>query len=208
MKVEKETIVIVFLIALVLGPMWFFALVSAEKQSPVALSQEEGVIAPAERFLPTPVEINELIAGVVTWVALFVLVGMIFYTHQFIRTVGQSEEPVAADGGARPQLPSSLSFLSTDDRRLVDYWPAQFATPGMVGVAVMSWLSAVFALLFVMETFGYARTQFLGIYGGMLFLSLGVLVAVYVTWFLPSAHVVETRGHAQKIAEEGDQENE
>jgi hypothetical protein len=221
MRFEKETLVILFLIAIVLGPMWFFAIESAESEAPVALAQEEGVIAPTEKFLPTPVEVNELVAGVITWVALFALVGMIFYTHQFILTLGQSresvtdEESVAADGGQTAEseradggiVGSLPPYLLTDDRQLVDYWPAQFATPGMVGIVVMSWSSVAFALLFVIETLTWARTQYLGVYGGMMFLSLGVLVAVYATWFLPSMHVVEERGH-EKITEETEESNQ
>ena len=214
MKVEKETIVILFLIAIVLGPMWFFAFESVSSETPVALSQEEGKIAPTEKFIPSPVEVNEFIAGVITWVALFALVGMIYYTHQFVRTVGQAEEPVAtdqseesvaADGGIRASLPS---YFLTDERWLADYWPAQFSTPGMIGIFVMAWSSVVFALLFIMEAMTWARTQYLGVYGGMMFLSLGVFVAVYTIWFLPSARLVEDRGHEEKITEKGGNKNQ
>lgn len=217
MKTEKETLVILLLIGIVLGPMWFFALVSATSESAVVLSQQQGAIAPTGKFLPTPVEVNELIAGVISWVALFALVGMIYYTHQFIRIVGQAGEPVAttdesgaaeavaADGGVREALPS---YLQSDKRRLANYWPATYATPGMIGVAIMSWSSVAFALLFVLEALTWARTQFLGVYGGMMFLSLGVLVAVYTTWFIPSMHVVESRGHEDKITQQSDEDTQ
>jgi hypothetical protein len=208
MRVEKETLVILFLIAIVLGPMWYFAFVSASTQTPVTLNQNKGHIAPAEQVFPAPVEVNEYIAGIITWVAVFALVGMIFYTHQFIQSVGQSGDPVnateqsegsvAADGGVGRILPS---YMLSDDRWLANYWPARFSNPGMIGIAVMSWSTVAFAVLFVMEAMSWARTQLLGIYAGMMFLSLGVLVAVYATWFLPSMHLVENRGHEEKIAE-------
>ncbi|WP_423745770.1 hypothetical protein V5735_07400 (plasmid) [Haladaptatus sp. SPP-AMP-3] len=199
MRFERETVVILFLIAIVLFPMWFFALSSGGAKAAVVLSNDKGVIAPNETFLPTPVEVNEFIAGVITWVALFVLVGMIFYTHQFVRTIGRSSESAIADGGVANRLPS---YLTTENRWVADYWPAQYSNPGMVGLALMAWSVVVFALLFGTEALGYARTQFLGIYGGMLFLSLGVLVAIYATWFMPNVLVVEERGHHGKISEE------
>lgn len=218
MRFEKETVVILLLIAIVLGPMWFFAFESMETESKVVLSQSKGAIDPTETFLPTPVEANELIAGVITWVALFVLVGMIFYTHQFIRTLGQSgdsvldrtDESVAADGGraANAVADSLPPFILAGKRRLVNYWPARFATPGVIGIAVMSWSAVTFSLLFVLEMLSWARTQYLGIYAGMAFLSLGVLVAVYATWFLPSMHVVEERGHEGKITEDANGDNQ
>lgn len=188
-----------------MGPMWYFALTSSTSQTPVVLSQEKGDIAPTERFIPSPVEVNEFVAGVIIWIALFILVGMVFYTDQFIRTVGQSGDPVAADGGIRESLPP---YLLSDDRWLADYWPAQLQTPGMVGIAVMSWSSIVFAILFLMESLTWARTQYLGVYGGMMFLSLGVLVAVYAIWFLPSMHLVEEREHEEIITEREESESQ
>lgn len=223
MKTEKETVVILILIAIVLGPMWFFALSSAEADPPVVLSQNKGAIDPTETFLPTPVEANEFVAGVITWLALFALVGMIFYTHQFIRTLGQSRDSLTqqgsadsavadggqangkkADGGIAASLPS---YILAGDRQLADYWPAEYATPGVVGIAIMSWSAVTFSLLFVMEVLSWARTQYLGVYAGMVFLSLGVLVAVYTTWFIPSMHVVEGRGH-EKITDEAGGDNQ
>lgn len=223
MKIKKEMIVILVLIAAVLGPTWFFAASSMAAESGVVLSQSQGAIAPAETFLPTPVEVNEFVAGVITWIALFVLVAMIYYAHQFIYTIGQSgesltsrrvDESVAADGGQTDSGRSNSSVISSlppfilaGGRQLADYWPAEYATVGMVGIAIMSWLVVTFSFLFVMEAFSWARTQYLGIYAGMVFLSLGVLVAVYTTWFIPSMHAVERRGH-EKITEEAGDDNQ
>lgn len=217
MRFEKETIVILLLLAAVLGPMWTLAYLSTHSETPVTLNQDKGKIAPSEQVFPAPVEVNEYIAGVITWVAVFAVVGMIFYTHQFVRSVGQAGDPVdsteqptesvAADGSGRVNVSDILpSYLLSDDRWLANYWPARFSTPGMIGIAAMSWSATVFAVLFVMEALSWARTQLLGIYGGMMFLSLGVLVAVYSIWFLPSMHIVEDRDHAKKI-EQGDGEN-
>lgn len=212
MKTEKETVAILVLLALVLGPMWFFALSSHSSTSAVVLSPDKGAINPTETFLPTPVEVNEFVAGVITWLAVFALVGMIYYTHHFIRTVGESGESavteregqVAADGGINAAIPP---YILAGGRRLVDYWPAKYATPGVAGVAIMAWSTASFSVLFVLEVLTWARTQYLGIYGGMALLSIGVLGAIYTTWFLPSMQVVEKRGHEGKFTTESDGEN-
>jgi len=221
MKVEREAVAVVVLIALVVLPLWYFALTSATTSREVVLDQANATIAPTETFLPSPAQVDEYVAGVLVWIGLFVLVAMIFYTHQFVRTVGQagpsaaagsqgqatggdaSDRP-AADGGtesaaandrgggdggaASASLPS---FLSTAHRRVIEYWPASFATPGMVGLTLFAWAAVAFAALFSLEALTWSRRQYLGVYGGMLFLSLGVLVAVYATWFMPSVLVSE-----------------
>ncbi len=192
MKIERETIIILLLIALVLAPVWYFSLASGEEKSPVVLKSGKGGIAPNETFLPTPVEVSEFAAGVVTWAALFVLVGMLYYTNQFVRVIGRSSGSIATDGGVNLNLPS---YLTSDGRQIADYWPAEYSTPGIVGMALTAWSTVVFAALFGLETFGYARTQFLGIYAGMMFLSIGAMTAIYTTWFIPDMVVVEDRSH-------------
>lgn len=186
-EIETETLVILFLVTLVLAPLWFFALSSAEAESEVSLRQVEGGIAPTERVVPTPVEVNELVAGVITWIALFVLVALIYLAHQLVRRIGHAGEPVDVDEASLP-----TGFL-TEDRRLVDYWPARATAAGLVGLFGASVATVGFAALFVLEALTAARTQLLGVYGGALFLSLGALVAVYTAWFLPSVRLVEER---------------
>jgi len=190
MKVPREAVVIGLLVSLVLAPTWYFALSSHTPEREVVLNQSASNIAPTEKFMPTPAGVNEFVAGVITWIALFVLVGMIFYTHRFVRVIGRATDSIAADGGVPLSLPP---WLGSPHRRIAEYWPTRYSTPGMVGIVVMSWSTVTFAALFGMEALGYARTQYLGVYGGMMALSLGVLVAVYATWFIPSTVVVEER---------------
>ncbi|MCO8244292.1 hypothetical protein NKF25_09515 [Haladaptatus sp. AB643] len=175
-----------------LAPVWYFSLAAGEEKSPVVLSSNKGSIAPNETFLPTPVEVGEFAAGVVSWAALFVLVGMLYYTNQFIRVIGRSSGSIATDGGINLNLPS---YLTSDGRWIADFWPAEYSTPGIIGIALTAWSTVVFAALFGLETFGYARTQFLGIYAGMMFLSIGAMTAIYTTWFIPDMVVVEDRSH-------------
>lgn len=191
MKLEREALVILLLLAVVLAPTWYFAMISITPTHEVVLNGSAASIAPTERFLPTPAEVNEYVAGVITWIALFALVGMVYYTHQFIRVLSRSIESVPVDDRVHNALPP---WLRTQKHQIAKYWPAQYSTPGMVGIVLVTWTTVVFAVLFGLEAFTYARTQYLGIYGGMMALALGVDIAIYATWFVPSTVVVEERG--------------
>lgn len=216
MKMEKETGVIGALIGVLLVPMWYFAIASHETESAVVVSEDRGIINPTETFLPTPVEVNEFVAGVLTFVALFVLMGMLYYTHRYIQTMSllqrsrarHHNDTVAADGGqAHGGRVSVPPYLVSRKRRLAEYWPADYATPGMIGIVVMSWTATSFSLLFGVEAFTWARTQYLGVYAGMAFISLGVLATIYTASFMPRIHVAEDRGHEGKLTKSSDSEN-
>lgn len=190
MRIERETILIVVLIGLVLAPMWYFALASGEMTAGVQLqSDDDDAIAPTETFLPTPTEVNTNVSGVVTWLALFALVGMIVYTRRFTERVGHAPDPVRPDFGTLP------SWLTTDDRQVLSYWPAKMPSVGLLTLGLLTWSTVVFAALLAWEGLHFARTQFLGVYMGMMFLSMGIWIAVYITWFIPSITVAEQREH-------------
>ena len=216
MKIEKETGVIGLLIGVLLVPMWFFALASHESESAVVLSEDRGVINPTETFLPMPVEVNEFVAGVVTFVALFALMGMLYYTLRYIRVISHlrrsraehRDGTVAPDGGQTRDAPSLPPYLLSGSRRLAEYWPADYATPGMIGIVVMSWTATSFSLLFGVEAFTWARTQYLGVYAGMAFISLGVFATIYTASFMPRIHVAEDRGHEGKLTKRSDSDNQ
>lgn len=191
MRIERETVLIVVLIGLVLAPMWYFALASGEPTAGVQLqSDDDTAIAPTETFIPTPTEINSNVSGVVTWVALFVLVAMIVYTRRFTERVGHVPEAIRPDGGSA--LPS---WLIADHRQVLAYWPAKAPSVGLATLAILTWTVVAFAALLAWEGLNYARTQFLGIYMGMMLLSMGIWMAVYITWFIPSITVAEQREH-------------
>lgn len=216
MKIEKETGVIGVLLGILLVPMWYFALASHESESAVVLSEDRGVINPTETFLPTPVEVNEFVAGVLTFVALFVLMGMLYYTHTYIQTISRLRQSrsehrdgtVAPDGGQARGTVSVPPYLRSSSRRLAEYWPADYATPGMIGIVVMAWTATSFSLLFGVEAFTWARTQYLGVYAGMAFISLGVFATIYTASFMPRIHVAEDRGHEGKLTKASDSDNQ
>lgn len=190
MRIEREAILIVVLIGLVLAPMWYFALASGEPTAGVQLQSDDDAIAPTETFLPTPTEVNTNVSGVVTWLALFVLVAMIVYTRRFTERVGHAPDSIRPDGGSA--LPS---WLTAGDRQVLAYWPAKAPSAGLITLALLTWSVVAFAALLAWEGLNYARTQFLGVYMGMMLLSMGVWVAVYTTWFIPSITVAERREH-------------
>lgn len=197
MRLEPEAIGILLLIGAVLAPMWYVALSSGGTNQRIVLDANEEEIAPTETFIPSPREVNENVAGVITWIALFALVGMILYTHRFIHRMGRQPEPAATDGGGiRRRLPP---YVETETRWLVDVWPASEATRGLVSLGLLSWATVVFAALLVWEGLTLARTQFVGVYAGMMFLSLAVTVAVYSTYFMTSVTVAERRAHGEKF---------
>lgn len=204
MTLERETVLILVLLVAVLAPLWFFAFQTTEAQQEVELDEETTGIAPTERFLPTPPQVSEFVAGVVTWVALLALVGMLFLTNRLILRGGRTAESRATDGGTTVSAPS---YVQGEDRRLVDYRPAESSTAGLVWLAATAASTVVFAVLFTLEALGLARTQYLGVFGGLLFLSLGLLVAAYATWFLPTVRVAEAR-HGPDRVDADDREGE
>jgi len=189
-RIERETILIVVLIGLVLAPMWYFALASGEATAGVQLqTDDDNPIAPTETFLPTPNEVNTNVSGVVTWLALFVLVAMIVYTRRFTERVGHATDVLRLDGAVLP------SWLTSEHRSVLAYWPARTPSAGLVVLGLLTWTIVAFAALLALEGLNYARTQFLGIYMGMMLLTMGIWVAVYTTWFMPSITVAERREH-------------
>lgn len=190
MRIERETILIVVLIGLVLAPMWYFALASGEPTPGVQLqSDSDTEIAPTETFLPTPTEVNTNVSGVVTWLALFVLVAMIVYTRRFTERVGRATDVLRLNDAVLP------SWLTSEDRSVLSYWPARTPSAGLITLGLLTWAVVAFAGLLTWEGLNYARTQFLGIYMGMMLLTMGVWMAVYTTWFMPSITVAEQREH-------------
>jgi len=212
---RRETVLIVLLIASVLLPMWYVALTSGTEGGGIGLGKGEDPVPvnqsadidPTGKFLPTPVEVGPNQSGVVTWVALLVTVAGMAGAARFVDRMGHTRESVAAsdaetDGtsserrsdGGRPVV-KVPPYLQTDTRWIVDYWPAPADRTGLIALAGLSWSTLVFAALLGLEGLGQARNQFIGVYAGMLFLSLAATVLVYMVFFTPSITVAERRDH-------------
>lgn len=198
------TAVILVLIALVLAPMWYVAMQGPGPAEPVELDEEVTDIRPQEEVVDTPNELSPSQVGVIVWVALFVLLGVLTAAHRFMASGPRSAAGVrgrpAADGG-RPadgdQPVDVPDWLVADDRQVVAYRAAPESTTGLAVMAVLTALSVAFSALFTWEYLGLARTQYFGAYAAGMFFSLAGLTIGYYAWFLAHVEVAEPRGHDQ-----------
>ena len=187
---RRETIVVVCLLVAVLLPMWFVALHGEPPSEEIAIDQTVTDMRPLQEVIDTPNKLSPSQVGVVVWVALFALFGVIAFAHRFmVRAVrpGVSEQTVA-DGGTAP-------WLETDDRWIAEYIEPTEGTEGLLVMGGFTVLSTVFAALFVGEYLTLARTQYFGLYATAMFVSLAALTVAYYAWFVPHVEVAEDRYH-------------
>jgi len=187
------TVVIVVLVALVLLPMWYVAIQGESPSREVAIDRSVSQITPLGGFVDTPTKLSPSQVGVIVWVALFALYGVLAGAHRFMNAAVRPapEDRVASDGGAV----SGLSWIRTPDRRIVEYDRPSESTEGIVVMGALTVLAIVFAALFTGEYLTLARTQYFGLYATGLFLSLAALTVAYYAWFMPHVLVAERRGH-------------
>ncbi|KZX48865.1 hypothetical protein [Haloarcula sp. K1] len=189
---RRNTILIGLLITAVLLPMWYVALHGEPPSEEIAIDESVSDIRPLESPVETPNKLSPSQVGVVVWVALFGLVGVLTAAHQFMnRAVRPPDdaEPVT-DGGM-----VSLPWLNTEHRWVVEYHDASDAIEGLVAMSGLTVLSIVFAALFTGEYLTLARTQYFGLYATGMFLSLALSTVAYYAWFMPHVEVAEIRGH-------------
>jgi hypothetical protein len=200
---RQGTVVVVVVVAAVLLPMWFVASQGEPPSEEIAIDQSVNEIRPLDGFVDTPNKLSPSQVGVVVWVALLVLLGVIAFFHRFMNraarpraergavgTPGERETETASDGGT-----VSLPWLVTEDRWVVEYAPASDAIEGLLAMGLLSVLTIVFAALFTGEYFTLARTQYFGIYAFGMFMSLTGLTVSYYAWFMPHIEVAERRRH-------------
>jgi len=195
LDMRRETAVIVLLISAVLVPMWFVALASGGHAGGEEIALQpapNSSLNPTGYFIDAPTEINVNVAGVVTWLGLFGLFGMLFASIRFAHRVGRSGEPIEPTDGTDLNLPG---YLESEHRSVVAYWPAKANLTGVWLVGGFTFATVVFAALLASEVFGAARHQFLGFYGALLCVSLAETVLLYYTYFTPSIDVAEERDH-------------
>ncbi|MFB6184899.1 MAG: hypothetical protein ABEI96_10125 [Haloarculaceae archaeon] len=196
---RRETVIILLLMAVVIVPMWYVALTSGTGGSGIALGKgtehvpvnTSASIAPTARLVSSPVEVSVNQSGVIVWWALFGLVGALVFARRFIERVGRSGTAIAPGTGPEFSVPE---YLVAEGRWVLEYWPAPNSRAGLVVIAVLGWSTVAFAGLLFIEGTGYARTQYLGLYAGMLFLSLALTVTAYAAYFVPDITIAEHRG--------------
>jgi hypothetical protein len=189
----RKKLVVIGILLLVLVPMWFVAMQGEPPSEEVEIDRSVSEIRPLEGFLDTPNKLSPSQVGVIVWVALFALVGVLAFFHRFMNWAarpGAEESPSVTDGGA-----TRSSWIETENRWLVAYHPASDAMEGLIAMGGLTVLSITFAALFTSEYLTLARTQYFGIYAFGMFMSLTGLTVSYYAWFMPHVEVAERRDH-------------
>lgn len=185
---RRSKLVIAVVVLAVLLPMWFVALHGEPPSEEIAIDQGVSEIRPLGSLVETPNKLSPSQVGVIIWIALFALVGVLAGAHQFMNRAvrrADAEDP-------RDRI---LPWFRTDERWLVAYEDAPDSLEGLLAMAGLTVLSITFAALFTGEYLTVARTQYFGLYATGLFLSLALLTVAYYAWFMPHVAVAERRGH-------------
>ncbi|AWB27461.1 hypothetical protein [Halococcoides cellulosivorans] len=192
---RRETVVIALLIGAVLLPMWALTIETGHNSFEEIAVQpaENSSLAPTAGFLPTPTEVSVYVSGVLSWLGVFAIFGFLAFQVRFVDRIGRAGEP---QHGSADDLPGVPSFVESEFREIVAYWPARADLAGVALVGLFAFLTVLFATLFAVETLGAARLQFLGLYAALGSFSLAELVVCYTTYFLPSITVAEQRDHS------------
>jgi hypothetical protein len=185
-----RTVGVLLVVATVLVPMWFVALHGEPPSEEIAIDQTVTDMRPLQEVVDTPNKLSPSQVGVIVWIALFALIGVIAFAHRFmVRAVRPGGgEPTRADGGTAP-------WLETDERWIAEYIRPSEASEGLYVMAGFTVLSVVFAALFLGEYLTLARTQYFGLYAAAMFVSLAALTVAYYAWFVPHVEVAEERYH-------------
>ncbi|WP_375137147.1 hypothetical protein [Halostella litorea] len=177
--------------------MWFVALHGEPPSEEIAIDEGVSEMRPLSGIVDTPEKLAPSQVGVIVWVALFGLVGVLAAVHRFMDSAVRPDDPEAAsetavaDGG-RVGLP----WFRTEDRWVVEYHDASDAMEGILAMGGLTILAIVFAALFTGEYLTLARTQYFGVYATGMFVSLALLTVAYYAWFLPHVQVAERREHS------------
>lgn len=190
---RRETAIILLLIAAVLLPMWGVAIATGGNSfEQIAVQPGNSTVVPTGSFITTPTEVSVYTAGILSWLGIFAILGFVGWQAKFINRMGRTGEPLSGEASNLPDVPS---FIESEYREIVAYWPARADLKGVWLVGLFAFLSVVFAALLGAEAFSQSRLQFLGLYTALLCFSLAELVTCYSTYFIPSIEVAEERDH-------------
>ncbi|MFB6114187.1 MAG: hypothetical protein ABEJ58_08835 [Halodesulfurarchaeum sp.] len=186
---RKRTVAILLVVAAVLVPTWFAAMQSGHHVEEVGIDTDETAIRPLQAIVETPNALTPAQVGVIVWIALGVLLGMLVVVHRFMdRGVRSADSTPLADGGVP-------AWVTADDRRVVEYVGAVADDRGLAVVLALSIAVVSFSALTVTEFVTLARTQYVGVYVGGMFFGLAGLAVAYYAWFVPHVTVAEERYH-------------
>jgi len=192
---RRNTVLIGAMIVAVLVPMWFVALHGEPPSEEVAIDESVTDLRPLEGFVDTPNKLSPSQVGVIVWVALFGLVGVLTAVHRFMNDAVRPPDDAERDATSTDGGTVSLPWLETEGRWIVEYHDASDAIEGLVAMGGLTVLAIVFAALFTGEYLTLARTQYFGLYATGMFVSLALSTVAYYAWFMPHVEVAEHRGH-------------
>ena len=193
---QRNTLLIGLLVVSVLLPMWYVALHGEPPSEEIAIDESVSEFRPLDGFIDTPNKLSPSQVGVIVWVALFALLGLLAAVHRFMNEAVRPPDDAVTDGGVATESGDvSLPWLSTETRWVVEYHDASDAMEGLVAMAGLTVLAIAFAALFIGEYLTLARTQYFGLYATGMFLSLALATVAYYAWFMPHIEVAELRGH-------------
>jgi hypothetical protein len=199
--IRRGTIIVLAVVGIVLLPTWYVASQGEPTGEEIEIDQSVSEIRPLDGFVDTPNKLSPSQVGVIVWVALFVMLGVIAFFHRFMNRAARPSREAAGQGGTdsadgSPQADGgAASWLTTEERWIVEYAPASDALEGLLAMGALSALTIAFAALFTGEYLTLARTQYFGIYAFGMFMSLVGLTVSYYAWFMPHVEVAERRGH-------------
>jgi hypothetical protein len=173
--------------------MWFVAIQGEPPSEEIEIDRSVSEIRPLDGFVDTPTKLSPSQVGVIVWVALFGLVGVLAFFHRFMNWAARPSNGKTAtvpDGGN-----VGFPWIETEERWLVEYHPPSDAIEGLLAMGGLTVLSITFAALFTAEYLTLARTQFFGVYAFGMFMSLTGLTVSYYAWFMPHVEVAERRDH-------------
>jgi hypothetical protein len=186
---RTRTVGIVLILLLVLAPTWFAAVQpSGEHVGEVEIDTSETDMRPLQSIVETPSEFTPAQVGVVIWIALGLLGVLLAAVHRAMHGSGGTETDGTAADATSP-------WFQTDHRWIAEFQSAAESADGLYVILGLIAATVAFALLAIMEFTTLARTQYIGLYVGGIFFTLGGATAAYSAWFLPHVTVAEERYH-------------
>lgn len=187
---RSRTLAIILILAVVLVPTWFAALQSpGEEVSEVEIDTTQTDMRPLQSILDTPGEFTPAQVGVIIWVVLGLLTALLSIFHRFMHGPGNSEPDQETVEEA------SSPWFQTEHRWIAEFVEAAESSDGLFVILGLMGATVAFAILAVLEFSTLARTQYIGLYVGGIFLTFAGAIAAYSAWFLPHVLVAEERYH-------------
>lgn len=185
---DPRTVGVLLVILAVLVPTWAVAMQPVgDHPGQVEIDTSQTDMRPGQTFLPTPTEFTPAQVGVIIWIALGLLTAALGFVHRRMHGAG--------DPGSDHDETASSPWLRTDHRWIVESVPPLESAAGLSVVLGLIAASVALSVLTVLEFLTLARTQYVGLYVGGIFLTLAGATAAYSAYFLPDVTVAEDRYH-------------